>query len=387
MIRGETIVCISPTSWFDIWRNRQQVMSRLAQQNRIVFVQPRDQKNADSDIPPNIDILFAPREFPFMSRFLPEFLLRWTTPFVVKLNNFILSRYLKKKLSQLGIVEPILWVYEPLYVWLLGNLGEKLTCWHVHDETSEFPFNLKIANIIHSCEEILGQNVDLIFASSKYQYNKRRVYGDKVHFVPNACDYYHFEKILSYNDNIPADISHIRHPIIGYYGNIHFTVDINLVCYISERRPKFSVVLVGQDDFLKYSELKKLNRNKNIHCLGFKNYNEIPSYVKIFDVVIFPYKLNSMLYAIPLKLYECLAACKAIVSTPLPELLKLEGLIWIARSPEDFVSQIEDALERKDDLKRIEDGQRLAQKNDWDQRVEQMSKLMFHALSNRVDRR
>ena len=381
MIRGETIVCISPTSWFDIWRNRQQVMSRLAQQNRIVFVQPRDQKNADSDIPPNIDILFAPREFPFMSRYLPEFLLRWTIPFIVKLNNFILYRYLKIKLSQLGIVEPILWIYDPLRVGTLGHLNEKLSCWHVHDETSEFPFKRKIAKNIHSCEEILGQNVDLIFASSKYQYNKRLIYGGKVHLVPNACDYSHFEKNISNNNNIPADVSHIRHPIIGYYGNIHFTVDINLVYYIAEKLPEFSVVLVGRYDLLKYSELKKLNGYKNIHCLGFKNYDEIPSYIKNFDVVIFPYSLNSTLYAIPLKLYECLAAGKPIVSTPLPELLSLEGLIWIARSSEDFVSKIEEALESKDDLKRIDEGQRLAQKNDWDQRIKQMSTLIEDTLN------
>ena len=153
MMQDETIVCISPSSWFSVWRNRQQVMSRLAKQIRIVFVQPRDKKNVDSDIPHNIHILFAPWLFPFMSRFLPEFILCWTTPFIVKLNNFILSRYLRKKLSQIGIVKPILWIYDPLVVGILGHMNEKLSCWHVHDETSDFPFNRKISKTTHFNEE------------------------------------------------------------------------------------------------------------------------------------------------------------------------------------------------------------------------------------------
>ena len=385
MIQDETIVCISPTSWFDIWRNRQQVMSRLAKQNRIIFVQPSDKKNVNSNIPYNIDILFTPWLFPFMSRFMPESILQWTTPLIVKLNNFILCRFLKRKLYLLGIVEPILWIYDPLYVGLIGHINEKLSCWHVHDEISEFPFNRKITKTIYYCEKLLGENVSLIFASSKYQYNKRRVYGEKVHYIPNACDFQHFNKARIKSNPIPADISHLRSPIIGYYGGLHFTIDINLIVYVANSHPEWTIILIGRDDLMGDKNLTKIQMNNNVHCLDMVDYRVLPNYVRMLDVVIFPYTLNSTLYASPLKLFECLAAGKAIVSTPLPELVPLEGLIWIAHSNDEFVTKVEQAIKEKDNPERIKRGMVLAQENEWDQRVEQMSALIEGVLHNRGD--
>ena len=40
MISGQNIVCFAPNRWDDIWRNRHQIMTRLARQNRILFVEP-----------------------------------------------------------------------------------------------------------------------------------------------------------------------------------------------------------------------------------------------------------------------------------------------------------------------------------------------------------
>ena len=41
MISGETILCFAPDPWDDIWRNRHQIMSRLARQNLVIYVEPR----------------------------------------------------------------------------------------------------------------------------------------------------------------------------------------------------------------------------------------------------------------------------------------------------------------------------------------------------------
>lgn len=388
MIQDEIIVCVSPTSWSDIWRNRQQVMSRFAKQNHIIFVQPHEKnKNDELSTPSNVTLLNAPRPIPFGSRFIPEFLLRWTSRLIVKLNNFLLRRFLQRRLLEFGVVAPILWLYDPLHVRLLGHLDEKLTCWHVHDETSKFPFNQKIAKIIRSCEKCLGRDVDLIFASSKSQYKNRSTCGDKVYYLSNACDFYHFSKSPNAGEIVPNDISHLRRPILGYYGAIHFTIDIELLSFIAKRHPEWSVVLIGPDSFSRYYDLEKLREVHNIHRIGTRSYNVLPKYVKEFDVAIFPYALNSTVYAFPLKLYECLAAGKAIVSTALPELVPLEGLIWIARSSDEFVAKVEGAIKEKDDPERIERGLSLARENDWGHRVEQMSALMEEAMCNREDQR
>ena len=41
MLTGDAILCFAPDPWDDIWRNRHQIMSRLAQQNRVMYVEPR----------------------------------------------------------------------------------------------------------------------------------------------------------------------------------------------------------------------------------------------------------------------------------------------------------------------------------------------------------
>lgn len=41
ILKDETILCFSPNKWNDPWRNRQQVMSRLAKHNKVIFIEPQ----------------------------------------------------------------------------------------------------------------------------------------------------------------------------------------------------------------------------------------------------------------------------------------------------------------------------------------------------------
>ncbi len=41
MIRGEDFVYYGPEVWQSMWRNRHQLLSRLARANRVVYVEPR----------------------------------------------------------------------------------------------------------------------------------------------------------------------------------------------------------------------------------------------------------------------------------------------------------------------------------------------------------
>ncbi len=41
MIEGQSILCFAPGPWDDLWRNRHQIMTRLARRNKILWVEPR----------------------------------------------------------------------------------------------------------------------------------------------------------------------------------------------------------------------------------------------------------------------------------------------------------------------------------------------------------
>jgi glycosyltransferase involved in cell wall biosynthesis len=114
----------------------------------------------------------------------------------------------------------------------------------------------------------------------------------------------------------------------------------------------------------------------NVHLLGRRSYESLPEYCKAFDVAILPFVVNELtLAANPLKLREYLAAGLPVVATPLPEILKLNALVRMARTPEEFLREIEVLLK---------EGKRgpdpavsvLMERESWDQKVEELSEII-----------
>jgi hypothetical protein len=93
-------------------------------------------------------------------------------------------------------------------------------------------------------------------------------------------------------------------------------------------------------------------------------------------VAILPFVVNELTTAAnPLKLREYLAAGLPVVATPLPEILKMGGLVRTAMTPGEFLIQIEALLK---------EGRRgpdlgvsfLMEPESWDQKVEVLSGLV-----------
>ena len=40
-LAGETVICMAPDPWEGLWRNRHQIMTRLARHNTVLYVEPR----------------------------------------------------------------------------------------------------------------------------------------------------------------------------------------------------------------------------------------------------------------------------------------------------------------------------------------------------------
>ncbi len=87
---------------------------------------------------------------------------------------------------------------------------------------------------------------------------------------------------------------------------------------------------------------------KNIHYLGRKAYDDLPSYIAGWDVAMLPFARNDATRFIsPTKTPEYLAAGKPVVSTSIPDVVRPYGderLARIADTPDDFVDAIRAAL-------------------------------------------
>jgi len=93
-----------------------------------------------------------------------------------------------------------------------------------------------------------------------------------------------------------------------------------------------------------------LPHRPNIHYLGGKKYEELPSYLSGWDVALMPFAMNeSTQFISPTKTPEYLAGGKPVVSTPVKDVVRhygeLEG-VHIASTAEEFVDACEKALEQ-----------------------------------------
>jgi UDP-galactopyranose mutase len=110
-------------------------------------------------------------------------------------------------------------------------------------------------------------------------------------------------------------------------------------------RPDWSFVMIGP--VVKISE-DDLPKRPNIHYLGGKKYEQLPSYLSGWDVALMPFAMNeSTQFISPTKTPEYLAGGKPVVSTPIKDVVRhygqLDG-VGIAGTPETFVAECERML-------------------------------------------
>src|SRR5262249_36446893 len=150
---------------------------------------------------------------------------------------------------------------------------------------------------------------------------------------------------------IPADLSKLPGPIVGFFGLIADWVDLKLIRALALARPNYSFVLIGKVD----TDTEMIDGVPNVHLIGKREYTALPMYCRGFDVAILPFVVNKLtLAANPLKLREYLAAGLPIVSTAIPEAERLKHAVRIAKDPEDFLKQLDESLDQSSFAARLE---------------------------------
>ena len=161
---------------------------------------------------------------------------------------------------------------------------------------------------------LLMKKADFVVTNSDTFERFAKESNPRSYFIGQGCDI----KLYSDDDGtlkVPEDINNIKKPIIGYIGALTtIRLDINVLIHIAEQRPDWSLVLIGpQHEGFRKSKLNELN---NVHFLGAKKPESLPSYLKGIDVTLNPQILNEITdLNYPLKLDEYLALGKPVVAT------------------------------------------------------------------------
>lgn len=407
------LICFSG-AFYDAftWTNRQHVMSRMADEYDVLYIEPRvwfvsyvinnwrepqrvvrwlvrifwyEKKEASGGqlfIKAQWNLVPGSREFSTIS-FL----------------NFLLNRW------------NVLWTARLLGFRSRGVQDEDLVLWLYDTEAAEYLKSLKRAKVVYDCvddhaaqagvdrnservrqeEESIAARADLVTVTSEYLYRKWSARHTNVQLVLNAGDVELFSRPAK------ASLANERRPIIGSVGTLDaYKYDFDLLYEVAKRQQEWQFVLLGApvvDNGKVVGEGRTLNDLQslpNVEIIGTVSRVDVPGYVQKFDVCMIPYRSNDYNRAsFPLKFWEFMATGKPIVVCGLPELKTYNYIInYIPSEPgkvivDEFISSIKAAL-----LEPKDSGQQrklLAQEHSWEKRVTTLKELLNNILTGDQD--
>jgi len=269
----------------------------------------------------------------------------------------------------------LLWTFLPNVNWLLGRLNERMVIYHCVDEYSEFSGVPK--DVIIRMEQDLIRRADIVFTSAEKLCVERQAVNPRTYFIPHGVDVAHFSRALDPATEVPEEIRRLPRPVVGFFGLLADWVDLDMIGVLARARPHWSFALVGKVQ----TDLAAVANLPNVHLLGQQPYSALPAYCRGFDVGVIPFRMNELTLRVnPLKLREYLAAGLPVVSTPLPEVVRYNGVVHIAVNKDGFLSEIESAWgERTSETDR---GRVDAMRSEsWEARVANMSDIIQSRLA------
>jgi uncharacterized SAM-binding protein YcdF (DUF218 family) len=394
MIREtQNIVCISTIDWDFIWQGHQEIMSTLARQGyRILFIENTGIRGVTlKDLPRLKQRLLNWRKGVKGIRKVMDNLYVYAPlvlPFPYSrvaraVNKMLMFRTLRSWTRTMRFDNPIIWTWLPtaLALDLIRVLNAQLVIYYCCDD---FQATSPGSRRIRETEDVLLRRADLVFAHSKALFDRCSQLTDQVHMFQYG---FNREVFAHANERPPADLDSIARPILGYVGGVHQHVDFRLLEQVAASYPDKSLVLVGP----RQTNVGLLTRFANVHFLGQRRYEELPSYIKHFDLCLIPYVLSEYTRSVyPTKLNEYLVMGKPVISTKLPEVEYFnqchQGIVSVADSHKAFVSLIGQELARDNDALRA---QRISQveRNAWSEKIEAMERLIQGKLDEKAKTR
>lgn len=232
----------------------------------------------------------------------------------------------------------VLWAHcTEAALWLEALIAPQLFCYHRLDNFSA----MDARNAVW--EQRLMQRADLNFVVAPSLIAPQFMRPHSWVYLPNGVATELFARALAGTTAIPTDLAKLPRPRIGYIGAIHPDwFDIELVMKLAQVTPEWSWVMIGP----KIRWTPPPDCPPNLHLLGTRPYKDLPAYLKGLDVGVIPFRCNAIAQgASPLKLYEYLAAGKAVVSAPcFHDLQQLSEFVYTADSSGEWLSAIRAAL-------------------------------------------
>jgi glycosyltransferase involved in cell wall biosynthesis len=292
-------------------------------------------------------------------------------------NRRLLGTQIKRLARSRGLAKPILWIAIPTAADMIGTLGESAVVYHVSDKydanTMDHATDPALIRRLH--EQAIDA-ADLIFYSGRKLFTEAERGCERSHLLEQGVDYDHWRRVAE--TPIAPEIAHIPRPRIGYFGAIEpWLVDQELIKRASRERPEWHWIFIGNKS--RGLEIEDL---PNVHFLPPVPYADLPAYAAGFDVCVLPWETEQSFtsYGSAIKVREYLATGKPVVISPLPEYEPMRDVLRIARTRDDFLRLVEEAL-HDNDAAAVARRQASVASGTWDARAEWVSSLIEQDLA------
>ena len=294
-----------------------------------------------------------------------------------RINGVRLSRSINRGIAALDFKQTILFVDNDFIRgrYLKELVKNDLTVYYIRDYLTDQPYFKKHGSRL---ERALLKKADVSLANSSYLAQYASQYQTHAYDIGQGCDLTAFAQSPP---AVPEDLLVFKKPIIGYVGALLSSrLDIDLIDGVAQDQPDWTIILVGpEDDAFKNS---KLHQRANVHFLGEKANDQVPSYVYGFDVCINPQLVNTMTQGnYPRKIDEYLAAGKPVVATATETMRSFVPYVYLCQGVSDYISSIKGALQETNNESLRQQRKEFAFSHTWEKSVTKMMEYIQHVGS------
>ena len=245
--------------------------------------------------------------------------------------------------------------------WICGSLNSKKTIlWSVYcshyNLIKRYPESFKIywpGDLFDTQKEReIITAYDLVMPLSEKSIEEmNKFYSGKTFLSTTGCDWELSDSVLT-EYRTKEYSAETKQKTIGYVGNISaFRLDFELISELLRQCKGYDYIFAGpiETDSETQKWIGRINEMSNAKFVGEIPYQNVPNFIRNFDIGIIPYQLNSFnLGTNPNKFFEYSAMGVPCISTNIPSLRKFLPQINIGHTSNDWDNLIEKAFETSD---------------------------------------
>lgn len=365
------IIVFSHLRWDFVYQRPQHLLSKLAAKRRVIFIEEpvhdQDHEPYFERQEPAPNVLVCKPHTPIES---------WG------FNNEqmpVLQTLLRDLVETEELAEYVVWLYTAMALPLAQALNPKAVVYDCMDELSAFK---NAPPELLDRERQLLEWADVVFTGGPSLYRAKRGRHRNLHCFPSSIDAPHFAQATSIQE--AEDQAGLPHPRLGFFGVIDERMDIELLDKLAVSHPEWQIVMVGP---VVKIDPETLPKHDNLHFIGGRSYDQLPSYLAGWDVCLLPFAQNeSTKFISPTKTPEYMAAERLVVSTPITDVVDLYGdIVYLGGTPKEFIAACEKALNASEAERemRLSKGHKAIAKMSWDITANSMEKLIDDAVEQR----